>query len=198
MAAGIDGDFQRLEFKMRAIVGRKVAVFALLCAAMPSQAQPVLASELAEMLSTISPVTTVPEASDAVIQGDGFLYGQVVDERGTPNAGTTVTLTRLSVPQAEIATVSTDGEGRFRVADVRGGVYNLQTGTSPNVYRLWTDGSQPPSAASSVRLVQNTRTSPGFFSNLGPGDWACIGVGIAAAIAAPIVITQGHNPASGS
>ena len=183
--------------EMRLIIRRKIVVFPVLCCTMLLQVQPILAADPPGTLSP-TPATAAPEALDATIQTNGFLYGQVVDEQGAPNAAHSVKVTRLTSPQGVVATVYTDREGRFQVADVSGGVYSFQTGESADVYRLWTGGNQPPSAATQVRLVRRPLGREHFFSNLGPGAWACIGVGVAAAIALPIALTRGHTPASGS
>ncbi len=78
------------------------------------------------------------------------MQGVVVDIHGMPRSGVEVALaqhkTRLSLAK-------TDLQGRFRLAGVKGGVYQLQSSGQVRFVRAWTAEAAPPAARPLALMV---------------------------------------------
>ena len=88
---------------------------------------------------------------DVVLGTGNLLPGRVVTSLDEP-----ITDTELIVTQArqEVARVITNENGEFQVRLPRGGVYLLSTTRSVSVVRAWTTTAAPPTALTSVTLVE--------------------------------------------
>jgi len=149
----------------------------------------------AEQTSNPAPVIT-----DIALGEGGLLAGQLLGAQGNPLAGVRVSLE--DVQNREIATVTTDQQGRFSVANVRGGVYQIVTPNSRGIYRLWAPGMAPPSAKQGVLMVAGgdavrgapPRSSAKFWLN----NPVVVGGLVATAVALPVAIvsTQHRSPSS--
>ena len=91
--------------------------------------------------------------SDVALQDGGVLWGQVVDGQGESLERTVVT---LRTQNRSVAETHTNNWGQFVVGGLRGGVYELASADHRSVYRLWTEGTAPPSASPRAVLVANT------------------------------------------
>ena len=109
---------------------------------------------------------------DARLNKDGAFTGRTIEHDGTPVVGAIVVVKR---GQTEIGQSVTDEHGNFAVGNLKSGVYEVSSGATTGSYRLWTEGTAPPSAKPHGLLVlgQNgTRGQYGltetiFGSNLG-------------------------------
>lgn len=129
---------------------------------------------------------------DVALQTAGVLQGQVVDTRGTPQAGAHVAAVRDG---QTLGVAETDAAGHFALANMPGGVYELQTASNTDVYRLWAPHTAPPAAQESVLLVNDEnialgqhhqgRSSLGWLAN----PWVLAGI-VAAAIAIPLALSN--------
>jgi hypothetical protein len=91
-----------------------------------------------------------PLVRDVALQTSGVLQGQVLDTQGTPQAGMQVALTQQGKP---VAMTQTSQDGRFQMAELKAGVYEIQTPMGVNVCRLWAPQTAPPSAQDGVLVV---------------------------------------------
>jgi hypothetical protein len=170
------------------------------CSMVSLQIQPILAAaEDATPFSGQSSAVAYTEIRDVALQPGGILQGQVVDVQGKPAADARIQVVRLTAPQALVASGRTDRDGRFQVAALKGGIYSLQTGETTVICRLWAPGTEPPAAVPAVLLVSDGTVVRG---NLGDGvtplEWTLLGVAVAGAVAAGVVLSQHHSPASGT
>ena len=185
---------------MKRALHRKIFALVLSCSMISFEIQPMLAAD-GTAIEGQSPAVAYTEVRDVALQPGGILQGQVVDVQGKPSAGAPIRVLKLTAPQTLVASGSTDREGRFQIAALKGGIYSLQTGQTTVICRLWAPGTEPPAAVPSVLLVSDGTVVRG---NLGldgvtPLEWALLGVGVAAAIAVPVVLSQQHSsPASGT
>jgi len=128
---------------------------------------------------------------DVALQSSGVLQGQILDTQGTPQGG--VEVAAVQHGQA-LAVTRTDADGRFTMASLRGGVYELQTSTSSEVVRLWAPQTAPPAAQDGLLLVAGNdvvRTQGhglGFLAN----PWVLAGI-VAAAIAIPLAVSDSDD-----
>ncbi len=135
------------------------------------------------------------QTRDAVLGKDGMLRGQVVNQQGVALAATPIALTQNG---QIVAAVQTDAKGNFELAQVRGGMYQLHTAGGVGSYRVWANGTAPPSANQQVLFVHDEAVAlgqlggglMGFLAN----PWV-IGAVVATAVAVPVVV---HNSDNGS
>lgn len=102
--------------------------------------------------------TTAPVVQDVAMDAASTLSGQLVNSQGLRLANAPVVI--QSKTQETLRTV-TDGEGRFQVTNLRGGVYQVAAGGTSGVYRLWSAAVAPPSATKGLLLVDTQATVRG-------------------------------------
>lgn len=96
-----------------------------------------------------------PQAiSDVALDTQGRLSGQVVDEQGQPRTGVVVELRQGSRLAAQAVT---DHRGQFSVTGLSGGLYLLTTGSTQQLFRVWTTAAAPPQTRTAIVLVSETR-----------------------------------------
>ena len=103
-------------------------------------------------------VQAAPLAIDVMLDAEGSLAGTVVGTGGQAAAGARVSLSAAGVARINVVT---DNEGRFRVAGLRGGIYQIAAGERAVAFRVWTPAAAPPGAQSSVMLVIDSGTARG-------------------------------------
>lgn len=139
----------------------------------------------------------IAKVRDVALQSAGVLHGQVVDAQGVPQAQAEV----VAVQNGKtLAVAQTDAAGHFALADMSGGVYELQTASNTDVYRLWAPRTAPPAAQDSVLLVSDQNVvlgQQGAGSSLGwlANPWVLAGI-VAAAIAIPLALANDDDDAS--
>jgi hypothetical protein len=147
-----------------------------------------------------------PIIRDVALQHGGVLSGQVLDEQAVAQGQAKITV----VKKGETLTVTeTDQQGRFALAGLEPGIYELRLEQGGGTYRVWAPRTAPPAAEQGVLLVQDGRVVRGFGQ---PDDgkqgkhgggggilsflanpWVLAG-GVAAAIAIPLALD--HDDAS--
>ncbi len=172
----------------------------LATAAIVAQPQLMLAGETNQPLVARSAAAAVAPQDVALADG-GVLTGQVVDTAGKPQAMAPVA---LQTGGQEIARVTTDTEGQFRVASLKGGVYQVSTNGNSGVYRFWAPRTAPPASLKGLNMVSGNQIVRG---QMGGGPLASMGqwiaehpiitaAGIATAIAVPIALSDDDDPSS--
>ena len=111
-------------------------------------------------------------------------------------------VSRRSRTAKTVAFAQTDQAGQFALANMSGGVYELQTPASSGVYRLWAPRTAPPAAEEGVLLVtgdgvqlgqkgycdEKSPSAFGFLAN----PWVLAGI-VAAAIAIPLAVSSNDD-----
>ncbi len=168
-------------------------------AAMVTQPQLVLSAEVNHQPIVARSAAVAVAPQDVALAEGGVLRGQVVDTAGKPQAMAPVS---LSTGGKEIAHVTTDAKGEFRVASLKGGVYQVSTEGNSGVYRFWAPQTAPPSSLNGLNIVSGDSVVRGQMGR-GPlasaGQWIAehpiITAGaIAAAIAIPIALDDDDDP----
>jgi hypothetical protein len=182
---------------MRLQPNRKVTAFMLICSMWLLPAQQVLA---ARPPGTGQPTPNAAGAAvvvrDVALQAGGVLRGQVVDKQGQPCARVPVTITKTGVAQAAPVAARTDDAGRFLCRDLTGGVYLVETAEGGAICRLWAPHTAPPAAVPAALVVQGEGPVRANLANISPLGWTLIGLGVAAAIAIPLILTRDDDDGS--
>jgi hypothetical protein len=137
-------------------------------------------------------VQAAPLAIDVMLDAEGTLAGMVVGAQGEAAVGTRVS---LSATGGGPINVITDDEGRFRVAGLHGGIFQITTGERTVIFRVWTPAAAPPGARRSVVLVIDGGTTRGQtpLPDFVRSDAFLLTAVIVAAIAIPIAIHNFRN-----
>lgn len=127
--------------------------------------------------------------ADVEMTDEGCLRGVLVRTDGQPLAGAPIAVHGAGRLQAK---VTTGPQGQFCVAGLRGGVYHVQTAAAGQTLRLWTPGTAPPSAESTLRLVARNPVVRGQGDRrIGlSSDAILLGTVVAAGVTVPILISN--------
>ena len=145
-----------------------------------------------------SPATPRPAAPahrvavrDIALLDGGVLRGQVVDAAGAAQANTKVAIARQD---AVVATLTTNADGRFEVAGLSGGVYQIISAHSGGAFRIWSARTAPPAAEREVLLVTGEdvvrgQGAPGGALRWLGNPWVLGGI-VATAIIVPLALDK--------
>lgn len=125
----------------------------------PVRAESISAKVRLDDASATSPVKPAskkvvpPAAIDVAMAKDGTISGRVLnsEQNGVPK-------TEVAILQGktEVAKAVTDDDGRFEIANVKGGMYVLTANGGYGLFRFWTAKSAPPKSHSEVLLMSNS------------------------------------------
>ena len=135
---------------------------------------------------------TVLPIRDVALSDDSALAGTVIDCRGQPIPGVPVLL--LQAGKVAARTV-TSADGRLRIANLPGGLYEVSAAGGSELYRVWQRTAAPPRAAAAIVIVagdeairgQSPRT--GFFRS----DAFLISAAVIGAVLIPIFISAARR-----
>lgn len=96
-----------------------------------------------------------PKVADVTLTKSSALNGAVVSEAGKPVDGALVVLTKEGKP---VAKTTTNAEGKFALASVKSGSYELKAGPTTRLVRLWNSDVAPPASAEKATLVMDSTT----------------------------------------
>jgi len=172
---------------MKMVFSRRIRLVILTASIVMLPLQQLLAANPQAMgHAGLSSAASSGEIRDVALQAGGALMGQVVDLQGNP-CQVAVRVVRAS-DQAPLSVVQTDAQGRFAVNGLKGGVYRVETPAGAAIYRLWAPNTAPPSATASALVVHGDSTVRGNLGSIGWFGWTLIGLGVAAAIAIPLIL----------
>jgi hypothetical protein len=110
-------------------------------------------------------------AADVSKLSNGQFAGRVIDHTGevSPNAEVVV-----RQGGSEITRTRTDKEGMFSVPNLKPGTYQVSSGTTEGLFRVWNDETAPPSARKNALIVLGHNGARGQYANVDecpPGGW---------------------------
>lgn len=126
---------------------------------------------------------------DIQLQQGGSLQGQLLTMTGQGKAHAKMALVDR---KGDVRRVETDAAGKFRLAGLRGGAYQLIVADGSVPVRVWAEGTAPPHAQNELLVLDSNMTARGQEGALGllTNPWF-LAAGIAAAIAIPIALDDG-------
>ncbi len=100
------------------------------------------------------------QAGDIALQPNGELRGQIVNRQGRP-----VAMTQVAVIQNQklVARAKADMTGRFAVAGLRPGVYEIHSAAGIKSVRLWAPQTAPPASQQAMLLISDGQTARAQF-----------------------------------
>ena len=130
-----------------------------------------------------------PLIRDIALQPGGVLNGQVLNEQAVAQSNSKVAVVYQGKP---LTVLETDGEGRFVLAGLEPGVYELHLAQGGGAYRVWAPRTAPPAAEKSVLMVQDSQVVRGLHHGGGhfgwlANPWVLAGI-VALAIALPLAL----------
>ena len=136
-------------------------------------------------------------AIEDVALGEGqSLHGMLLSEDGKSVGGAEVTISQLG---KEVARTTTDETGRFGLQGLRGGLHLVRAGQGAGLYRFWAEGTAPPNAHPSVKMVdQVTVRGQRPFKEFFTSNAVILTAIVVAAVAIPIAVHDARNDRSGS
>ena len=138
--------------------------------------------------------------TDIALQQGGLLVGQVMGRDGSVRAGEQVA---ILFGNREVVRTTTDENGIFAAAGLRGGQYRVASNEGASLIRAWAPNTAPPSAREGSLLVVGDQAVRGQISN-SPGwviSWArnhpwLTTIAALTAVAVPIALASGDDNAS--
>lgn len=115
---------------------------------------------------------------DVSLASGGVFSGRVVDHAGTPMEGAEVVVKQ---GKDEVTRTVTDKNGLFTAKSLKGGVYQVSSGNTDGVFRLWTEKTAPPVAKGQALLVMGENGARGQFGAIDP-TIVLLTVGVIAAV----------------
>jgi hypothetical protein len=119
----------------------------------------------ADQQKASAPAAAKSRIPDVSLAAGGVFSGRVVDHSGTPLEGAEVVVKK---DKKEVARTVTDKNGLFTVKEMKGGVYQVSSGNTEGVFRLWTEKTAPPVAKGQALLVMGENGARGQFGAVDP------------------------------
>lgn len=102
---------------------------------------------------------------DLTLTQNGLMTGRVVDHSGHVIEGAKVVLKQ---GKKEIGQTVTNSEGVYTFKNVKGGVYQVTSGNTDGVFRVWSEKAAPPTAKEHALLVMGENGARGQFGAVDP------------------------------
>ena len=128
--------------------------------------------------------TSLPDVS---LTAGGTFSGRVVDHSGKVLEGAQVTLRQ---DQKEISTTVTNKEGVYSFKNLKGGIYEVSSGNTEGIFRVWSEKTAPPSAKGHALLVMGENGARGQFGCCDPTLIILTAGVIAAVVLSAIVLDK--------
>ena len=148
-------------FGIRFVKGMAVSLAAI--GMMVPQAR--LLADAPQAKAPIAKTNQVNRVPDLVLTAGGTMTGRVCDHTGKVLDGAKVVLKQNN---KEIAQAFTDNEGVYSFKNLKGGLYQVSSGNTDGVFRVWSEKSAPPTAKEHALLVMGENGARGQFGAVDP------------------------------
>ena len=114
------------------------------------------------------PVSKTSQANripDLLLTSGGTVTGRVCDHTGKVIDGAQVDLKQ---DNKILASTKTNHDGVYSFKDLQGGVYNMSSGNTEGVFRVWPEKVAPPTAKGHALLVKGENGARGQFGSIDP------------------------------
>lgn len=145
---------------------------------------------LADTPAAKAPAGKVSKANrvpDLVLTAGGTMTGRVCDHSGKVIEGAKVVLKQNN---KEIAQTVTNNEGTYSFKNLKSGVYQVGSGNTDGVFRVWSEKTAPPSAKEHALLVMGENGARGQFGAVDPTLVLLTAGVIAAVVLSAIAVSE--------
>jgi hypothetical protein len=115
--------------------------------------------------ASVGKTSQVNRIPDLALTAGGTMSGRVVDHSGNVIEGAKVVLKQGN---KEIGQTVTNNEGTYSFKNVKGGVYQVSSGNTDGVFRVWSEKSAPPTAKGHALLMMGENGARGQFGSVDP------------------------------
>lgn len=132
---------------------------------------PLPSIQAAESSKKVSRTVHATIAADVSKSTSGQFAGRIVDHTGAVVENAEVVVRQ---GKTEVFRTRTDSEGMFSVDNLKPGAYQVSSGTTEGLFRVWNDETAPPSARKNALIVLGHNGARGQYSNCDecpPGGW---------------------------
>ncbi len=126
-----------------------------------------------------------PLIRDVALSADGAFQGQYIGSDGLPVSAAVVV---VRANDEAVAESITNVEGRFTIASLQPGVYDVSVGNTTQTIRVWSQVAAPPTAATAALISQ-----PVVRAQYGGGDTLGVVFGITGIALGTVALVQVHN-----
>ncbi len=126
-----------------------------------------------------------PAVPDVALTTGGTFTGRVVDHTGKVIEGAQVSLRQ---GKNEVAKTVTNKEGIYSFKNMKGGVYQVTSGNTEGIFRVWAEKTAPPVAKEHALLVMGENGARGQFGAVDPTLVLLTGGVIAAVVLSAITL----------
>ena len=138
-------------------------------------------------VSKASKPAKINRVPDLVLTANGTMTGRVCDSSGKVIEGAKVVLKQNN---KEIARTVTNNEGTYSFKNLKSGVYQVGSGNTDGVFRVWTEKTAPPSAKEHALLVMGDNGARGQFGAVDPTLVLLTAGVIAAVVLSAIAVSE--------
>ncbi len=131
--------------------------------------------------------TRAAAVPDVALTTGGTFSGRVVDHAGKVLEGAQVTVRQ---GKTEVGKTVTDKEGLYSFKNMKGGVYQVASGNTEGVFRVWAEKTAPPAAKEHALLVMGDKGARGQFGAVDPTLVILTGIVIADLIVDSITLNK--------
>ena len=184
---------RRITFRALRLLAVALAIFNWVIPATQIQA-----IEPARRATSATPTARPLRVHDIALEPGGRLRGRVLNTEGSPTSEYQIIVVQDG---RQVGTAVTDGQGRFAVHGIHGGMFQVIAGATIYACRGWAPQTAPPVATTQLLVVPRGIIQRGQrpFRDLFFGDPVMVGLVIAAAIAIPIAVGRSRSePPAGS
>ncbi len=132
---------------------------------------PMPSVQAADSSQRASRPATATIAADVSKSAEGRFEGRVVDHTGAVVENTEVVVRQGNT---EVVRGRTDKDGMFSVKNMKPGTYQVSSGATEGLFRVWNDQAAPPAARKNALLVLGHDGARGQYANCDecqPGGW---------------------------
>lgn len=146
-----------------------------------------LADEAKAPARAAAKATQVATVPDVALTTGGTFSGRVVDHAGKALEGAQVTMRQ---GKTEIGQTVTNKEGLYTFKNMKGGVYQVASGNTEGVFRMWAERTAPPSAKEHALLVMGENGARGQFGTVDPTLVILTGLVLATLVVSAITLSK--------
>lgn len=149
-----------------------------------------LAPALQMSAQSAEPAQKVNQIHDVALGTNGTMRGMAVNGQGQPLSAAKVNVLRNN---EVVSTTVTSAEGKFEVAGLSTGIYEVQAGQGRGTVRVWEGAVAPPTAKHNVLVVSGAAARAQAGLMVDPLDTVTLGLAITGTALGAIALSEDNE-----